>query len=696
MRVPVNWLKEYVKIDETVEELAHLLNMGGLGVEEIRGEGDDAVLVLEVTSNRGDCLSIVGVAREVAALTGQELKYPSCEVPEEWGPGSVTERASVEILDPDLCPRYAARLITGVRVAESPDWLKARLEAGGLRPINNIVDVTNYVLLELGQPLHAFDFATLQGEKIVVRRARAGETLITIDGLERDLAEEMLVIADAERPVAIAGVMGGLATEVTDQTVDILLESAHFNPTSVRRTRTKIGMSTEASYRFERWVDPSGPVRTANRAAQLMSEVSGGSVLPGVIDIYPKEIKPVKLFLRPSFVNDRLGTNIASKDVQEMLRSLEFAVSGEDPIECVVPTTRNDILIETDLVEEVARLFGYDNIPTTIPSGVSHQAGEGPRKRLERRARELMVRCGLQEVWTFSLTRPAAMESAGVGNGAAALQLRNPLTEDYTLLRTSMIPGIVEVLSNNAKVGNADVHIFEIGKIYLPKGDDKLPEERNMLAVAAMGSNWSGSWGLDRTTVQADFYALKGILTHLLEDFGVKEIGYRPVAEGNEERGSAKSLHPGRRAEVIADGIPVAILGEIHPMVADTFDLAGRAYLATLNLDALSATACLTHRYQSLLRYPAIDRDISMILRVEVAAEIIGDLIRETGGDLVESVTLFDVYQGNNIEVGKRSLAYSLNFRSPDRTLTDEEVDGCLAHIKDALREKLGAAIREG
>lgn len=696
MRVPVNWLKEYVKIHETVEELAHLLNMGGLGVEEIRGEGDNAVLVLEVTSNRGDCLSIVGVAREVAALTGQELKYPSCEVLGESGPGNVWERASVEILDPDLCPRYAARMITSVRVAESPDWLKARLEAGGLRPINNIVDVTNYVLLELGQPLHAFDFATLRGQKVVVRRARAGETLLTIDGLERHLTEDILVIADAERPIAVAGVMGGLETEVTDQTVDILLESAHFNPISVRRTRNKLGMSTEASYRFERWVDPSGPVRAANRAAQLMSEVAGGSVLPGVIDIYPKEIKPVKLSLRPSFVNERLGTNIPSKDMNEMLRSLEFAVTGEDPIECSVPTTRNDILRETDLVEEVARLFGYDNIPTTIPSGVSRQAGEGARKRLERRARELMMRCGLQEVWTFSLTRPAAMESAGISNGAAALQLRNPLTEDYTLLRTSMVPGIVEVLSNNAKIGNVDVHVFEIGKVYLPKGDDKLPEERNMLAVAAMGSNWSGNWGLDRTAAQADFYALKGILTHLLEDFGVKEIEYKHVVEGSDESVSTKSLHPGRSAEVIADGMPVAILGEIHPKVADTFNLPRRAYLATLNLDALSATACLTHRYQSLLRYPAIDRDISMILRVEVAAEVIGNLIRNAGGDLVESVTLFDVYQGKNIEAGKRSLAYSIKFRSPKRTLTDEEVDGCLAQIKDSLREKLGATIREG
>lgn len=695
MRVPVSWLKEYVKIVRPVTELADLLTMGGLGVEEIRGEGDDAVLVLEVTSNRGDCLSVIGVAREVAALTGESLKHPSWEVEEDAGIPRIQDATCVQIADPDLCPRYAARLISGVKVGSSPAWMQARLEACGIRPINNIVDITNYVLMEVGQPLHAFDFAALRGLKIIVRRARCGETMISIDGIERPLTDEMLVIADAERPVALAGVMGGLETEVTEQTTDILLESAHFDPISIQRTRNKLGMSTEASYRFERWVDPSGPVRAANRAAQLMAEIAGGKVASGVIDEYPKQVTPVKLSVHPEFVNRRLGTDIAPSEMATMLRRLEFVVDGESPICCEIPTFRNDLSQECDLVEEIARLYGYDNIPTTIPSGVSPRAGAGAPKRLEQRARQTMMRCGLQEVCTFSLTRPALLDNARIGDGAQSLQLRNPLTEDYTMLRTSLIPSLLEVLSNNSRVGTQDVHIFELGKVYLPRENEKLPDERPTLGIALMGSNWAGRWGLDKELARSDFFALKGIVGHLLENFGIPSAEYRPVSNGAVSP-VVRVFHPGRCAEVLVEDISLGFLGEVHPEVAEAFSLSQRVYLTELQFDQIAAQSCLARRYQSLRRFPIVGRDVAMIVSQAAAAEAVQQTITDAGGELVESVTLFDVYEGKNIEPGQRSLAFSIHFRAPDRTLTDEEVDNCLARIKDALRQKAGATIREG
>ncbi|NCO36360.1 MAG: phenylalanine--tRNA ligase subunit beta [Armatimonadetes bacterium CG2_30_59_28] len=691
MRVPLSWLREFVQIDMPVEELAHLLNMGGLGVEDIRREDDEVALVLEVTSNRGDCLSIVGVAREVAALTGQSMLHPAAAPSSEGNGSDVSGRASVEICEPDLCPRYVARIVEDVRVAASPGWMQKRLVSGGIRPINNIVDATNYVLLEMGQPLHAFDFAALTDAAIVVRRAAAGESVITIDGLDRPLTDEMLVIADAERPVAIAGVMGGLETEVMEGTNTVLIEAAHFNPISVRRTRTALGMSTEASYRFERWIDPAGCLRAADRAVELMAKTAGGTILRGAIDKYPIKTAPTKVALRPAQVKRHLGIEVAPDDVQKMLRRLEFTVTVEDDIVCEVPTFRNDITREADLIEEIARLYGYDNIPVTLPSGVSPQAGEDDIKRLERRAKSVLMRCGLQEVWTFSLTRPEMIAKANMADGMEPLRLRNPLTEDYTVLRTSMLPSILEALSNNVRVGNHDVHVFESGKVYVPIANAQLPDEKRAFAIAMMGTNRSCAWGTAKDASGADFFVMKGVMDHLLRDFGVvaETISWQPLTDGG-------VFHPGRAATVVVADVQIAALGEVHPHVADEFGLPEKAYLAELDFDALARLARPERRYASLPRFPASNRDIAMIISQDVPAASVEKTIRARGGDLVVGVVLFDVYTGKGIDDDKRSLAFSIRFRSPERTLTDDEVDASLAGIKAALRKELGAILREG
>jgi phenylalanyl-tRNA synthetase beta chain len=692
MRVPLSWLKEFVPLNMSVQELTELLNMGGLGVEEVQNESGDVVLVLEVTSNRGDCLSITGVAREVAALSGQQMTR-SARV--EFGSSAgneITEQASVEIRDPELCARYVARLVEGVHVAPSPMWLQQRLISSGLRPINNIVDATNYVLLEMGQPLHAFDFATLRDGKIIVRRACEGERLITIDGEERRLAREMLVIADAERPVAIAGVMGGLETEVTEKTTTVLIESAHFNPLSIRRTRTALGMSTEASFRFERWVDPSGCLRAADRAAQLMVELAGGTVVPGAIDVYPRRIEPVRVVLRPGQVKRYLGIEIPPEEICAILRRLEFGVTqGNDFLTCEIPTFRNDITREADLIEEIARIHGYHRIPGTLPSGVSPRAGESEARQLERRAKSVLMRCGLQEVWTFGLISPTLGERARVTNAVSPMRLRNPLSEEYSALRTSLLPSLLDVLSRNAKVGNTDVHIFELGRVYLPAQGEEPLREKRMIGLAMVGVNTRGTWCVGKEFATADFYMLKGVIENLLGDLGVPSHSREYASEV-----SIGTFHPGRVASLQVDGREIGVLGEVHPEVGELFSLPPHACLAELDFEAIAMLACLERRFSRLPRFPSIQRDIAMILPRDLPSVSVEKVIRATGGELLADVVLFDVYTGKGIEQDKRSLAFSLQFRSLERTLTDEEVDARVALIKAALREQLGAVIREG
>lgn len=712
MHVPLSWLRDYVKTDLSAAEIARVLMRGGFEVEDIKGEGDDAVLDLKITANRGDCLSMVGIAREVAALTGAEFVPPLIEVKE--GDASVHDYVTVEIVDADLCPRYSARLVTGVIIADSPAWLRERLQAAGLPVINNVVDITNYVMWELGQPLHAFDFRKLAvrdapRRAVIIRRARAGERLVTIDHEERTLTEEMLVIADAQRPVALAGVMGGLDSEISASTVDVLIESAHFDPANNRRTSKALNLLSESSYRFQRRVDPSGTVRAAHRAAQLMAQIGGGNVARGVVDVYPKPHLPVRLTFRPERANKLLGTHLSAEEMTTLLTRLGFEVS-ETPhaprntqYEVTIPIARGDITQEADLIEEIARLHGYDHIPTTLPPDVSPRAGEGASRKMERRAKDILLRCGLTEVQTFSLTRPANLSRAGLDASTPALTLRNPLSEDWTTLRTTLLPSLLEVLARNARNGVRDVSIFELGRAYLPRhgegeapaepkdgggfgGSLPLPEERRLLGLAMMGRRWGKAWNVDKTTNAVDFYALKAAVEELLNGLHVADFSF--------QRGQHPSLHPGRTATVLVAGQSAGVLGELHPDVQEAYDLPQRTYMAELNFDLMTPHVIAARQYQPLPIHPPVERDVALVVQDDVTSQTVVNVMLEVGAPLLRTVQLFDVYAGAPIPEGHKNLAYSLSFRA-DRTLTAEEVEETLQRIKQALREQVGANIRE-
>lgn len=695
MLVPLSWLRDYVKTDLSAADIARVLMMGGFEVEGVEGKGDDAVLDLKITANRGDCLSMLGIAREVAALTGAEFVPPAIEVKES--DTNVHDYVTVEIVDADLCPRYSARLVTGVVVTDSPAWLRERLQAAGLPVINNVVDITNYVMWEYGQPLHAFDFgkiAEAQSEKraIIIRCAQAGERIVTIDHEERELNEDVLVIADGLRPVALAGVMGGVDTEISVNTVDVLIESAHFDPANNRRTSKALGLPSESSYRFQRRVDPSGTVRAADRAAQLMAAICGGNIARGVVDVYPKPHDPVRVTFCPERANKLLGTQLSAEEMTTLLTRLGFEISQtqdatrKTQYEVVVPIARGDVTQEADLIEEIARLHGYDNIPTTIPPDVSPHAGEGASRKLERRAKDILLRCGLTEVQTFSLTRPANVARAGLDASTPALTLRNPLSEDWTTLRTTLVPSLLEVLSRNARNGVRDAQVFELGRAYLPLEGEQLPEERRLLGLAMMGRRWGEAWNVDKTTNAVDFYALKSAVEALLNGLHVADFSF--------QRGRHPSLHPGRTAELMVAGQSAGVLGELHPNVQEAYDLPQRTYMAELNFDWIAQHVVTTRQYQPLPIHPPVERDVALVVKDDVTSQAVVNVMLATGAPLLRTVQLFDVYAGAPIPEGHKNLAYSLSFRA-DRTLTAEEVEETLQRIKQALREQVGATIRE-
>jgi phenylalanyl-tRNA synthetase beta chain len=696
MRVPLSWLREFVPTDADVAEIAHTLEMAGLGVEGVEAVDGDVVLDLEVTPNRGDWLSVYGVARELSAMLGLPLTPLDFSVPESDPP--ITALTSVTVEAPDLCPRYSARLVLGVKVEESPSWLKRKLELCGIRPINNIVDITNFVLLELGQPLHAFDFDTLKGRCIVVRRARAGETIYTLDEIRRELDSEVLVIADAERPVALAGIMGGLETAISPFTTNVLIESAHFNPTNIRRTSKRLGIRTESSYRFERWVDPNGTVRAADRAAALMAEIAGGTVCRGVIDVYPLRFTPTQVSVRAERVRKLLGVDLSVEEIAALLRrlQLEVVVDG-DTVHCLVPTFRNDIRREADLIEEVARLYGYDRIPMTLPKGIAPKAGESERRKTENAVKEFLTRLGLREVVTLSLTNPSAQEAWGINATSSslvprpssrddALRLRNPLTQDHTIARTALLPSLLSVVAHNLRNGVRDVWVFELGKVYRQgKVGDMASTEPRRLAIAITGNAFPVRWNLPTETGQADFYALKGIIERLLDWLGI---------EAHFERGEHPTLHPYRTAIVKVGDEIVGILGEVHPHWRKVNDLPQPVFAAELDFEALMARARWQRTYQPLPQFPATQRDIAVVMPEEMEAGRVLELIRRVGGDLLERVTVFDEYRGAPVPEGFRSVGFTLTLRAHDRTLSSEEADAIVQRVKEALREELGLTTR--
>ena len=646
---------------------------------------EDVIFDLEVTPNRPDCMSMVGIAREVAALTGKTLHLPQVEVSEKGPP--IDGNARVMINDSAVCPRYTARVIKGAKVADSPLWMQRRLLAAGARPINNIVDVTNYVLLELGQPLHAFDLNLLGEKTIVVRLAHHGELITTLDGVDRQLDDQSLVIADTSKPVALAGVMGGGDSEVTERTSDVLIESAYFEPTSILRTSKRLGIRTEASSRFERGTDHEGTKLAVERAAWLMSELSGGVVAAGDIDVYPNPISPVSIDLRPERVNQLLGTQIAKNETVEILKKLEMEIEDNDVLKVRVPSFRRDLEREIDLIEEIARIHGYWKIPSALPAGGGMDAGLTIGQRLEERVTDSLSAQGLMEVWTDSFMRVEDLDCMRVPQGDRLrdlVTLVNPLAETGEVMRTTIVPGLLRVAARNINRGIKDLALFEQGRVFFAGEPGELPVERQCVDILLSGEKGTYGWGGDEREV--DYYDLKGLVENLRAALKVKDLRF--------ESGDCPCMMPGTCAEVAVGEHTVGYLGRLHPEVADAFHIAGEFYIAELALEPLLDASEAGHEYRPLGRFPSVKLDIAVVVDEELAGSSVGDSIYRNGGEFLQSVRLFDLYHGPQIPHGKKSLAYALEFASTERTLTDEETRVELERIIDTLREEFGAQIR--
>ncbi len=657
---------------------------------------DDHILVLDLTPNRADCMSVVNVAREVAAVTGGEFKLPDFQV-QEAPVEPARQWAEVEIKEEDLCHRYVARIITDVNIGPSPMWMQQRLRAAGVRSINNVVDVTNYIMLELGQPMHAFDYEKLAGHKVIVRRAAAGEKIVTLDEDEHELDTDMLVIADVRRPVAVAGVMGGLDSEVTENTKTILLESAYFQGTSVRRTSRKLGLRSESSNRFEKGIDKEKAAAAADRAAQLLAAVSGGRVAPGAIDVYPKPWQQPVITLRCQRVNHLLGTKMSCREMKQMLEGLFLQVDGkeEQVLQVKVPSYRSDLNAEIDLVEEVVRLYGYGNIETAMPAG--RLAGETStlEQTLRNSATRVLLGCGLNEVISYSFISPGAMDRLQLPpdhEWRQNIAIQNPLSEEQSVMRTTLLPGLLDTAAKNFKRRQTDLALFEVGKVFYPTGR-ALPEERTHIGAIVSGQIVRG-WVAKPETM--DFFYLKGIVEELLRQLAVGNYSFEPFAEDEQH----PSLHPGRSAVITCksadtpDGEIIGYIGEVHPGVLDKMGLQQRAAVTEIDLPKLEKFARMVPAYRPLPKFPAVVRDMAVVIPEQFPVADINVVIKEAGGNLLKAVYLFDVYKGRQIPDGYRSLAYSMKYQADNRTLTDEEVTALHEKIQAVLREKFNAQLR--
>ncbi|WP_003541739.1 phenylalanine--tRNA ligase subunit beta [Desulfotomaculum nigrificans] len=657
----------------------------GQDAKEILGL-NDFILDLDLTPNRGDALSMIGVARDVAAILKQDLKIPEPEFTE--GEEKVQDLAQVDIVDQDLCRRYVARVIKGVKVGVSPMWLQNRLRAAGVRPISNIVDVTNYVMLELGQPLHAFDYDRLKNHHIIVRRAKDNEKIVSLDGVERTLNPDMLVITDEAGPVGVAGVMGGLDSEVTDQTTSVLLESAYFHPTNIRRTSKALGLRSESSMRFEKGIDINGCLRAANRAIQLMQQLAGGTVAAGVIDNFPAPITEKTILLRPQRVNWVLGTDIAREEIIDILCRLQFKVQSQnDDLLVTVPTFRPDISREIDLIEEVARLHGFNQIPETLPFGPSTQGHRTPEQQLVWDVREIMTACGFFEVVTYSFVHPRIFDMMNLPPDSRfrnVVKLQNPLSEEQTVMRTVLVPSLLEVLQRNINRRNKEGAIFEIARVFYPQQGQQLPAEVPVLAAVAIGQT-PKTW--NQPARPMDFFFIKGVAEQLLDTLG--------VAGATFSRHQDPSFHPGRCAQIKVNGEVLGVVGELHPNVIENYELPERAVALKIDLQVLAQADRPVKQYQGLPKFPAVERDLAVLVKQEVSAADMLDVIKKAGGNLLRHVDIFDVYQGTQVPQGFKSVAFSMKFQAPDRTLTDEEINQKMERITKNLTAQTGAELRK-
>lgn len=650
----------------------------------LSGYMGDHILDLDVTPNRPDCLSVLGIAREIAALTGGAVKEPECVYPE--GPEPIGAQASVEISDPDLCHRYTATLVTGVKIGPSPQWLQQRLTRAGMRPINNVVDITNYVMLEYGQPLHAFDFHTLKEGKIVVRRAGPGESFTSLDGVQRKLSPTMLVIADARDPVALGGVIGAANTEMTEDTTAVMLESASFNPTNNRQTAQILGLRTEAAIRFEKGLKPELAEIALRRATRLIQDIAGGVVSGGLLDVFPaKGSEPDELNLTMHRLKKVLGLSLPIGRVEKVLVSLGFKCQKQTPgeLRVTVPYWRSDISIEDDLVEEVARIVGYERIPTTMISTPVPYHEPQPLWELREEVRDSLVEAGMQEIISYPLVSDDVLRKVkALDSGPGALKVANPMSSQQEYMRTSLRPTLLSILALNQRTQEGPVCIFEAGRVYLPRQED-LPEEREVVAGVIHGPRSESFWLGDEGRL--DFYHAKGIVEAVLEQLGT-EASYHTITD--------QTMHPGRCASVVINDTQVGLIAEVHPAVVEAFDIDGTP-VAMFELDLerlLSVMPEAGRRYVPLSRFPRASRDLSILADLDVPAAKIYEIVQ--GHRLVSQALLFDVYTGENIPAGKRSLAFRIYFQSPERTLTSEEVNTALQGVIRLLEKQLGISVR--
>ena len=642
----------------------------GKDIKEVFGL-DNPVVEFEITSNRPDCFSVIGLARETAVTFGRPFSVP---VPKVHGAGGdIHSHMKVTVEEPALCKRYTAKMVKNVKIGPSPRWMVDRLHACGIRSINNIVDITNYILLEYGQPMHAFDMSYLEGGEIRVRKAKDGEQMTTLDGSRHTLDSSMLMICDGKKPVAVAGVMGGENSEVREDTKDVLFESATFLGSSVRITAKKLGLRTESSSRYEKGLDTENTVPAVMRACELVEELGCGEVVDGMIDVYGTRPEPVQIPFEPERINRFIGFQVPSEFMEAALTSLGFTV--ENGV-ITVPTFRPDVLCFNDVAEEVARIYGYDKIPSSLMKGEATVGVKTYGQKIEERVKNTLVGCGLYEILVFSFTNPNIFDKLNMAKDDArrkTVQIVNPLGVENSVMRTTALASMLEVLSRNENFKTEKARLFEVGKIYLPKEGELLPEEKQVVSLGMYGG--------------CDFYDLKGVAEVLLEDLGIRKVSFKP------ETGDA-TFHPGRCAYLFAGERQIGRLGQIHPSVCENYDIENSVYAAELDLDALTELAQTDKTYKKLPKYPSTQRDLALLADDGVLAADIEEIIKKKAGNIFESLTLFDVYKGKQVPQGKKSMAYTVVFRTDEKTLTDEDVNPVVDGILKALSENLGVTLR--
>ena len=647
------------------------------GDDAIKALGlDDAVIEYEITSNRVDCFSILGIAREAAVTFGKPFCPPVVEP--TGNDEDVNDFISVEVNDTELCPRYTARVVKNIKVGPSPEWMQRRLAAQGIRPINNIVDITNYVMEEYGQPMHAYDLSTIAGQKIIVRRAEDNEKFVTLDGQERTLDSSMLMICDAEKPVGIAGIMGGENSMITDDVDAILFEAACFDGTNIRLSGKKLGMRTDAQSKFEKGLDTNNASAAIDRACQLIEVLGCGEVVGGMVDVYGKVKEPHEIPFQPERINRLLGTDLSAEQMLDYFKSLELEYDADRNV-MIIPTFRQDLLGTADLAEEVARFYGYSNIPSTLPSGESTSGKVSFKHRVEDVAKETAEFCGFSEGMTFSFESPKVFDKLRLDADdplRQAITIANPQGEDYSIMKTTPLNGMLVSLARNFNRRNKDVKLYEMAKIYLPKS---LPlteyaDERVQFTLGFYG--------------EGDFFTMKGVVEEFLERAGMHDIvDYDPNAGKN-------FLHPGRQANIIYQGKVIGYMGEVHPEVCENYDMKTRAYIAVLDMPFITEMATFDRHFKGIAKHPAVNRDISMVVKKDILVGQIEKVIREKGGHHLESYHLFDIYEGSQIKAGYKSVAYSITFRANDRTLEEKDITAAMDKIIAGL-EDLGIELRK-